>query len=280
MNPYEILGVPPHATNAEIKSAYRKLVKQFHPDVSNSQHEGMIKELNEAYDILSDPVRKAEYDNRTIVFTYEYEEDPREVYRREYIAKKKEKDRKKKEEENRKLAKFEAGMKIVYRAMWFITVPISVFALLLIIDRYLPQDEYNEAAELGWQKRMGKSSHYRRPSLSRGELVSYMKTEHFIIAVPDDIHVEYDYYSPSKEILQISVSPIFKIPSTVSLRHKGNYVTADIERTIFSYPFKIAHYLLLLSSLFIVLRKNYSELNFFVCFVPSLLLGYILFLIS
>ena len=76
MNPYEILGVSPNATDAEIKSAYRKLVKKFHPDVDKDQPEGIIKLLNEAYDILSDPARKAQYDGRATVFTFEYEEDP------------------------------------------------------------------------------------------------------------------------------------------------------------------------------------------------------------
>src|SRR6188472_1750217 len=105
MNPYEILGIPPNATDAEIKSAYRNLVKKFHPDVNKDQHEGTIKLLNEAYDILSDPARKAQYDNGAPVYTFEYEEDPREAYKREYIAKKKEKDRKEKEDKNRRLAK-------------------------------------------------------------------------------------------------------------------------------------------------------------------------------
>jgi len=271
MNPYEILGVSPNATNAEIKSAYRKLVKKFHPDVNKGQHEGIIKQLNEAYDILFDPARKAEYDNGITAFTFEYEEDPREVYRREYIAKKKEKDRKEKEEKNRKLAKFEAGMKIVYRVVWLITIPTTVFALLLVVDGYLPQDEYNESAELGWQKRINKTRHHRRHFHWPEDLVSYMKTKHFIIAVPDDIHIDYDYYATTKEILTISVSPIFKIPSTVSLRQNGARVTADIERTIFSNPFKL-HYLLLLSSLFIALRRNYSELNFCLCFLSPVFL--------
>lgn len=53
MNPYEVLGVPSTATVAEIKSAYRKLVKQFHPDVNKDQDKVRIRQVNEAYDILS-----------------------------------------------------------------------------------------------------------------------------------------------------------------------------------------------------------------------------------
>ena len=58
MNPYEVLGVKPNATQGEIKSAYRKLIKQYHPDkfgdnpLQNLAQEKMI-EINKAYDILT-----------------------------------------------------------------------------------------------------------------------------------------------------------------------------------------------------------------------------------
>jgi molecular chaperone DnaJ len=58
MNPYEVLGVKPGATPDEIKSAYRKLIKQYHPDkfidnpLKNLAEDKMI-EINEAYDTLT-----------------------------------------------------------------------------------------------------------------------------------------------------------------------------------------------------------------------------------
>lgn len=58
MNPYEVLGVKPGASQDEIKSAYRKLIKQYHPDqfgnnpLKNLAEEKMI-EINEAYDTLT-----------------------------------------------------------------------------------------------------------------------------------------------------------------------------------------------------------------------------------
>ncbi|WP_026889394.1 J domain-containing protein [Clostridium beijerinckii] len=58
MNPYEILGVKPGASQDEIKSAYRKLIKQYHPDqygdnpLKNLAQEKMI-EINEAYEALT-----------------------------------------------------------------------------------------------------------------------------------------------------------------------------------------------------------------------------------
>jgi curved DNA-binding protein CbpA len=58
MNPYEVLGVKPNATQDEIKSAYRKLIKQYHPDkfsdnpLQNLAEEKMM-EINKAYDMLT-----------------------------------------------------------------------------------------------------------------------------------------------------------------------------------------------------------------------------------
>ncbi len=58
MNPYEVLGIKPNASQDEIKSAYRKLIKQYHPDkfannpLKNLAEEKMI-ELNNAYEILT-----------------------------------------------------------------------------------------------------------------------------------------------------------------------------------------------------------------------------------
>jgi molecular chaperone DnaJ len=63
-NPYEILGVPKSATDAEIKSAYRKLVLRYHPDKNpgDKTAEEKFKEANNAFDILKDPQKKAAYD--------------------------------------------------------------------------------------------------------------------------------------------------------------------------------------------------------------------------
>src|SRR6476620_10910537 len=60
---YDILGVKPDATDANIKSAYRKLARKFHPDVSKeSGAEEKFKSANEAYEALKDPAKRKAYD--------------------------------------------------------------------------------------------------------------------------------------------------------------------------------------------------------------------------
>jgi curved DNA-binding protein len=76
---YKILGVGEAATAEEIKKTYRKLAFQYHPD-RNPGNEVMMKELNEAYAVLSDEKKRAEYDFLRQSYGYSARERFRQTY--------------------------------------------------------------------------------------------------------------------------------------------------------------------------------------------------------
>src|SRR5262245_58908456 len=62
---YTALDVSPHASPEEIKTAYRRLVREYHPDAAKgAEATERFREIQEAYDTLSDPKRKLQYDTQ------------------------------------------------------------------------------------------------------------------------------------------------------------------------------------------------------------------------
>ena len=83
-NYYEILGVNFDATQEEIKSAYRELMKKYHPDKhtddDTSYYEQKAKDLNEAYEVLSNEEKRRDYNIEYILYE---EEQARKEQRRQ-----------------------------------------------------------------------------------------------------------------------------------------------------------------------------------------------------
>lgn len=250
MNPYEVLGVGKDASEHEIKTAYRSLAKKYHPDRNHTDEaKQRIKDINEAYEILSDPTKKSAYDNQgnydyQQTETYVYEEDAREVYRREYLRRKSQEAKEKREREL-------ILKKKIHRFLWLLSSPLLLLALVLLIDYFLPTTTYHEPALRGWQQRLSYSRN------SRGPLVSYIETENFILEVPSEIHINYDY--DRGENLIIEATPILKAPRLITATINNQYYSFSSPGTV--YVFGIAlPCLLFISSLVVLLKRDFSML--------------------
>lgn len=264
MNYYEVLGLTASATEEAIKDAYRKLVKQYHPDINNSPEAAQkIVAINEAYEILSDPTKRHQYDSGGVYIPLPVEEeDPREKYRREFLQKKREDAIKAKEEKLRQ-------RKLAFRIFRVISFPLFCISLFLLIDYWIPSRSYQEVAETGWQDRLGGSRH------SQGELVSFMKTKSFAFDVPHELGLSYDYYADKKVPLTIEVTPMLKTVKTVSIKFDGEYWKWKSTYTIYTHwPF--LPYLLFFSALFVILRRDFSEINYWMCFMPAMVFSILL----
>ena len=98
MNYYQILEIPRSASSTEIRIAYKRLAMQYHPDrnAGDKQAEEKFKVINEAYQVLSDPLKKSRYDSSnfsTTQTTTTAGPDDREAQRRKYYAYKKAQER-------------------------------------------------------------------------------------------------------------------------------------------------------------------------------------------
>jgi hypothetical protein len=219
--------------------------------------------INAAYEMLSDPHKRTRYNEPTYTYVEpEVEEDPVEAYKREFKRKRREEEKRKKEQR----LKWEM---LLYKSMRFVCFPIFAFAILLVVDDFLPRVTYNEVAERGWQERRSGSRRHQGP------LSSYIHTQHFTLSVPDNVVLEYPFTDDKKPPLKISATPIFRVPRDVSytLNYTDNYF--GIYGTIHAIPLPIP-WLLLINSLIVVLNKRHSTLLWPICFLPPMILVYTL----
>ncbi len=80
---YDILGISSNATQKEIKSKYRELSLMFHPDrIKTSLSEEMMKQINEAYSVLSDIEKRKQYDEK-YTFTDSVNQNTKQVWKRQ-----------------------------------------------------------------------------------------------------------------------------------------------------------------------------------------------------
>lgn len=192
-----------------------------------------------------------------------HQESPAEVYRRAFVQRRWDK------EEEAKIRK-ERRERRWHQVARYCAFLIALFGFVLLADKYLPAVVHNEVAETGWQEREGYLGGRYRPR----PLKSYMKTKNFVIQVPHEIHVDYPYYDAAKPTLRIMVSPIFRIPTDASV--VLNSFTYSFAIPCIHRMFIPLTWMMFVSAMFTIIRRAYSMLNYSLCFLPILLLAFVL----
>jgi hypothetical protein len=263
MDPYQLLGVNRHASTKDIRKAYLALIKKYHPDINAGVDSiRMTAMINEAYETLTDLEKRSAHDNRIFVVDLNnIQEDPDEVYKREYDAKNAEQVLEKARKKEERAAK-------LYRVGRMLCYPILLFSLAVIVDYYLPVHTEVDTPVFGYQKSYtGKS--YVGGRRSFDVFASYVKTTKYEFRVPDHLHVAYDYAADKKKPLYIEFTPIFETFTRVGV-DEGEYVVMyDVPGSIYSFIFFPVPYVLLALAVAVLRNSEYTRERYMLSFMPA-----------
>lgn len=254
MDPFSILGVSANATDEEIRSAYRRLVKLHHPD-SNPEADGQdIRSINWAYETLTDPEKRSRYfqPELTPVDVGDPEEDPVEVYKREFKWRQWQREQREKQEKI-------AHETDVIRVMRFVNIPIFIFVVLLTVDRMLPAvSRVEKILESTKEFRSG-----RRTSVE----YSFIRTENFKMYFATPMYVYLDSFSKDTIMVTIRLSPIFKVPMSASYFYDNATSTGAVVKTVHARSFIVTSIALFCMVSFV--WRQHSSTAYAFCFLPS-----------
>ncbi len=252
-NLYEILEIRDRASSAEVKRAYRQLVKQYHPDI-NPEPMALAKmvEITNAYEVLSDPERKNEYDIAYFEpenYTYQQRTpSPEEEARKAY------KERKAYEERERSNQLYSLKVKF-YHAQRLSCLGFLLVGILFSIDFfYTPHLDIIETEKVILELN-NSDNYFSVITTSYGEVIESERGlyDHFDqIKIPD---------------LRIYYSSVFQLPSEIGVPYKGQILKYKIYGNLHEFE-NLLTYLLLFISLIIIKQKQYTDWALTLAIIP------------
>lgn len=247
MTHYEILGVSPDALHSEIKQHYRRLVKQYHPDLNPSEEaKELIRRITGAYEVLSDPVKRQRYDwslNSTAVPQPEPESevDENTRYRWEYI-------RKKREQEERNWQQLFRMKVRFYKCQRYFAFFFLLTSLVYSYDYFvLPVEGQYTIYRIGINRFGETGIAFDGKSFSAGRKL-YEEVK-----------------STGAQRVNLHHSALLDIPVGVSLLENGKYFR--FHRTLHSYA-NFFSYLLMGLSLVLIVNRTYSDWSLTIGILP------------
>lgn len=245
---YEVLGVQVSASNADLKRAYRNLVKRYHPDINPAaEAKDKIRLINEAYEVLSEYYSRQAYDltmEGGSSAAYEPPKETEEVkYRREYLKKQAHEKRVSLENLLKTKIKF-------YRFQRIVCFLFFASGLLFTVDYYYAPNQIDA-------KITSMNLAFKQTELKLGK---------WILSADRGLYEEYQR-TGGKEVI-VTFSSIFKIPTNVGL--KGSSSTYSIKGTLHSLG-NVLSIMVLVFSAMVIKDKEYSDFRLTCGIVPGFL---------
>jgi len=220
---YSLLGLAPGATREEIRKAYRKLAKEYHPDKNSSEnaHEQFIR-IREAYEILlTGRIKTQPYfvppDYKPYPKYSRYANNPNYKQRAEEF-------RKKREKEKEQSPFSPDALKVLSVVAHFFRWGIFLFAISLLIDFLIPPDIYYEQIKYSMQEI---TKFYNSPSATR-----WMITENFQVPVVHELFVEMYKYAP----VEIHSSVIYSVVKKIKFEEEFFSPAYSIYKSFIIFP--------------------------------------------
>ncbi len=264
MNYYEILGVSHAANSAQIKRAYRLMVKQYHPDINPTpEAHQKIRDITIAYEVLSDPYTKEIYDLQQVYAHHQHfniapEPTPEQEYRRVQRQKVVEMERRRIEQLFRLKSKFYS----IQRMFCFLFLGI---AIVFSIDYFVMARQISEPVDRINLRKQGTN------------FSTEIITPNFDIETDESF---YNYYDQARNpYVQVYFSSIFDAPSMVGLVSNDEVKTFSIAGTIHSYG-NVLSYALFLLCMIIIQKRRYSDWALTLAIIPFFIVAFLMALLT
>lgn len=239
MNHYQILEIPQTASPSEVKKAYRRLAKKYHPDLNPSlEASRKIRLINDAWEILSDSTSRNLYDlylNGVPVKTVLDEVTPQQKYRAEYLQKRK------KAQEERIRQQIHYKQKF-YRYFRWVNIICFVASLIYTIDYYFDSEVYHFSIDKIVQAR---------------NYTTYVQFQNgYSVRTSQELYSAYQA-STSKR-LSIHISAILQIPREVRIIGSNKRYHISDTFYVFNNAFSI---IMFICSMIVVGNKTYTDVR-------------------